>query len=154
MSTLTDKRSKVVADTRTSQLVVVATEDEQADVDTLISQLDTPTRQVLIETKLVELSSNPSTQKGIDWSGTLQAQNVSFGNGVLQPSSSQSTTTLPGAPVTVTVPAFGGHPATTTTTTPSSSTATTLISEPQNSLSPGGLYAQHSQRTDSGHRLP
>jgi len=41
--------------------------------------------------------------------------------------------------VTVTIPAFGGHPASTTTTTPSSSTATTLISEPQNSLSAGGL---------------
>jgi len=140
VSTLTDKRSKVVADPRTSQLVVVATENEQSDVDTLISQLDTPTRQVLIETKLVELSSNPSTQKGVDWSGTLQAQNVSFGNGVLnQPSLSSSTTTLPGTPVTVTIPAFGGHPASTTTTTPSSSTATTLISEPQNSLSAGGL---------------
>ena len=68
---------------RTSQLVVVATEQEQADVDTLLNRLDTPTRQVLIETKLVELSSNPSTTKGVDWSGTLQAQNVSFGNGVL-----------------------------------------------------------------------
>ena len=83
VSTLTDKRSKVVPDARTSQLVVVATEAEQADVDTLISQLDKPTRQVLIETKLVELSSNPSTVKGIDWSGTLQAQNVQFGNGAL-----------------------------------------------------------------------
>ena len=91
VSTLTDTRSKVVPDPRTSQLVVVATEDEQADVTTLINQLDRPTRQVLIETKLVELSSNPSTSKGVDWSGTLQAQNVAFGNGVLSQSSSAST---------------------------------------------------------------
>lgn len=83
MSTFTDKRSRVLPDTRTSQLVVVATEDEQANVDNLINQLDRPTRQVLIETKIVELSSNPQTQKGIDWSGTLAAQNVSFGNNVL-----------------------------------------------------------------------
>jgi type II secretory pathway component GspD/PulD (secretin) len=97
-SALTDKRDKVVPDPRTSQLVVVATESEQADVDTLISQLDKPTRQVLIETKLIELSSNPSSSKGVDWSGTLQAQNFAFGNGVLSQSgssvaSSQSTTT-------------------------------------------------------------
>ena len=82
-SVLTDRRSKVLPDSRTSQLVVVATDPEQSAVDTLISQLDTPTRQVLIETKLVEISSNPSTTKGIDWSGTLAAQHVVFGNNVL-----------------------------------------------------------------------
>ncbi len=71
-----DHRSKVVGDSRTSQLVVIATEQEQTEVDALINKLDMPTRQVEIETKLVEMSSNPSTTKGIDWSGTLQAQHV------------------------------------------------------------------------------
>jgi len=79
-STLTDKRSKVIADNRTSQLVVVATEPEQMAVDIMMQRLDTPTKQVLIETKLVEISSNPTSQKGIDWTGTLQAQHVKFGN--------------------------------------------------------------------------
>ncbi len=122
----------MVADARTSQLVVVATEQEQAGVDALITQLDTATRQVLIETKLVELSSNPNTEKGVDWTSTLQAQNVAFGNGVL---SGTSTTTTPGT----TAPA---------TTTPSgatigsggaagSSTVNTLIS----SIGNGGLAA-------------
>ena len=78
--TLSDKRSRVVQDARTSQLVVVATENEQDAVDTLIEELDKPTRQVLIETRLIEISSSPSTVKGIDWSGTLSAQNISFGN--------------------------------------------------------------------------
>jgi type II secretory pathway component GspD/PulD (secretin) len=82
-STFTDKRSKVVADNRTSQLVVVATDREQTAVDTLIDELDKPTRQVLIETRLIELSSTPSTAKGINWAGTLAAQNVTFGNNVL-----------------------------------------------------------------------
>jgi general secretion pathway protein D len=79
-SVFSDKRSKVLPDSRTSQLVVVATDPEQSAVDTLVAQLDTPTRQVLIEAKLVEISSNPSTKKGIDWSGTLSGQNVAFGN--------------------------------------------------------------------------
>ena len=79
-STLTDKRSKVIADVRTSQLVVVATEGEQQAVDVLTEKLDTATKQVLIETKLVEVSSNPTSQKGVDWTGTLQAQHLSFGN--------------------------------------------------------------------------
>jgi type II secretory pathway component GspD/PulD (secretin) len=82
-SVLLDKRSKVIADVRTSQLVVVATEKEVAAVDELVIRLDTQTKQVLIEAKLVELSKNPTTQKGIDWTGTLQAQNFRFGNNVL-----------------------------------------------------------------------
>ncbi len=96
-ATLTDKRSKVLPDSRTSQLVVVATENEQEALDTLINQLDKPTRQVLIETKLVQVSSNPTTKKGVDWTGTLQAQNVSFGNGAIQPAASSTTANFPGA---------------------------------------------------------
>ncbi len=115
------KRSRVVPDARTSQLVVVATEAEQADVDMLITELDKPTRQVLIETKLIELSSSPSTVKGINWAGTVQAQNIEFGNGTL---SGTSTTTSPGTPVTT--PGFGGAPG--TTTIPGSSTVSSLIS--------------------------
>ena len=70
-ATLTDKRSRVFPDTRTSQLIVVATDAEQAAVDALVAQLDTPTKQVLIETNLIEISSTPTSTKGIDWSGTL-----------------------------------------------------------------------------------
>jgi len=80
---LTDRRSKVMADSRTSQIIVVATEREQSDVDALVVQLDKPTKQVLIETRLIELSSNPTTTKGMDWSGTLAAQNIKFGNNSL-----------------------------------------------------------------------
>jgi len=99
VAALTDKRSRVLPDTRTSQLVVVATEPEQEAVDTLVNELDKPTRQVLIETKLVEIASNPSTTKGIDWSGTLAAQNFSVGNGstfLVQP-----TAAVPGTETTV-----------------------------------------------------
>jgi type II secretory pathway component GspD/PulD (secretin) len=119
-ASLTDKRSKVLPDVRTSQLVVVATEREQEALDALINELDKPTRQVLIETKLVEISSNPTTAKGVDWSGTLSAQNIYFGNGLMQGSSS-TTAQIPGTPTTTTF--SGGH---TTTTTPSSSQQTTL----------------------------
>jgi type II secretory pathway component GspD/PulD (secretin) len=99
-ATLTDKRSRVLADTRTSQMVVVATEPEQEAVDTLVNELDKPTRQVLIETKLVEISSNPSTQKGIDWTGTLAAQHVTVGNNVLGGASGQPySTTLSQSPL-------------------------------------------------------
>jgi type II secretory pathway component GspD/PulD (secretin) len=104
-ASLTDKRSKVLPDVRTSQLVVVATDAEQEAVDTLINQLDKPTRQVLIETKLVQISSNPSTTKGVDWSSTLEAQHVSFGNGFMAGGS--TTVTAPGVPGSGTTPGGG-----------------------------------------------
>ena len=113
-TTFTDKRSKVFPDTRTSQLIVVATDAEQAAVDTLVAQLDTPTKQVLIETKLVEISSNPTSKKGIDWSGTLSGQNVSFGNNtsyLLPPTAPTpgTTTTVNGVSQTTgAVPGFAG----------------------------------------------
>lgn len=118
-SVLTDKRSRVLADARTSQLLVVATDPEQSSVDTLITQLDKATRQVLIETKLIEISSQPSAKRGIDWSGTLDQQHVTFGNGNV---SGSTQTTAPGTPVTTTTPG-GGF---TTTTTPTSSHSTVL----------------------------
>lgn len=117
-SALTDPRSKVVGDQRTSQLVIVATEKEIAGVLELLVRLDVPTKQVLIEAKIMETTINPKTVKGVDWTGTLNRQNVSFGNGTTV---GKTTTLLPGAPTTSTLP--GGR---TVTTTPGSSSQTVL----------------------------
>src|SRR5205807_3037068 len=43
-----------------------------------------------IETRLLETSFNPSTTKGIDWSGTMQNQHVAFGNNLQVNSPNQS----------------------------------------------------------------
>ncbi len=82
-SILLDKRSKVTADYRSSQLVVVAPDKEIVEADELIQRLDTQTKQVLIEARMIETTMNPTTLKGVDWTGTLGAQQVTFGNGVL-----------------------------------------------------------------------
>src|SRR5207249_704138 len=74
------KRSRAVADVRTSQLVILATENELVAVEELVARLDTQTKQVLIEARLVEMSMNPQTSKGLDWSGTLESQHLAFGN--------------------------------------------------------------------------
>jgi type II secretory pathway component GspD/PulD (secretin) len=114
-SVLTDKRSKVLSDVRTSQLVVVATDPEQQAVETLVEQLDKPTRQVLIETRLIQITSTPQTQKGVDWSGTLQNQQITFGNGN---TAGSFTTTFPGTPGTDGAGAPTSNPYSTTTTSP------------------------------------
>ena len=97
-----DKRSKVIGDVRSSQLVIVATEKEFPAILELIDRLDTQTRQVLIEARLMEISRNPSTVKGIDWSSTLQGQRFTFGNGISEATTTTTTgsggssSTLPG----------------------------------------------------------
>jgi type II secretory pathway component GspD/PulD (secretin) len=121
-SVLSDKRSRVLPDARTSQLVVVATDPEQDDVAKLVDQLDKPTRQVLIETRFMEVSSNPQTAKGVDWSGTLSAQNIAFGNGSL---SGTTTITSPGSPVATTTTLPNGR-SVSTTSTPGSAVSSVL----------------------------
>jgi type II secretory pathway component GspD/PulD (secretin) len=94
-------RSQVMGDPRTSQLIVVTTEKEFHSVEETIAKLDTPTRQVLIEAQLWETAKNPRSIKGIDWSGTFAAQNVSWGNGRILADEDRSftETTRPGDPI-------------------------------------------------------
>lgn len=73
-------KSQVLADPRTGQIIVTTHEKEMDRAKRTIEQLDTPTKQVLIEGRIWETTKNPSTIKGIDWSGTLQKQQFSMGN--------------------------------------------------------------------------
>jgi type II secretory pathway component HofQ len=80
-STLTP-RSTIISDKRTHKLIIRTTEKELPGVEALIAKLDTSTRQVLIEAKIVETTKDINSAKGVDWTGTLAAQHVSFGNGL------------------------------------------------------------------------
>jgi type II secretory pathway component GspD/PulD (secretin) len=120
------KRGDVLGDPRTSQIIVVATEKEFPVIEELIAKLDTATRQVLIEAQLWESAKNPRSVKGIDWSGTLEAQNVTFGNGRLV-NPSGTTTVTPGDPTIVNIPGRGP-----TTVTPGSSTKSIATYNPVN----------------------
>ncbi len=115
-TTLVDKRSRIVADVRTAQLVVLVTEKELSEVNKLIAQLDTPDKQVLIEAKLVETSKSPSSSHGIDWTGTFGAQNVRFGNGSTFQTQPTAPTVTPGT--TTTIAGTGGGPPHVVTTAP------------------------------------
>ena len=126
--TFDDPRAKVSADLRTSQLVIVATERDTYAMTNLIVQLDTPTKQVLIEARLLETSKNPTSVKGIDWSGTLQGQKFSFGNG----NTTGTTTTRTGDRSTTTLPS--GR---TVETSQGSSTISSLVT----SVGGGGISA-------------
>jgi type IV pilus assembly protein PilQ len=82
-------------------LVIVTTEPEMYAVTNLVARLDTPTKQVLVEARIIETAKNPTSIKGIDWSGTLQNQNFSFGNGITK---GTTVTRTPGDATTTTLP--------------------------------------------------
>ncbi len=114
-------RSKAAPDQRTSQLVVSATDKEWESIAAIVNSLDTATKQVLIEARIMETSRKPTSVKGIDWSGTLQKQNFGYGNGT---TTGTATRNSPGATTTTTLP--GGRTVTSTAPSSESSVLTTL----------------------------
>ena len=92
--------SRIQADTRTAQLVLLTTEREYEAIQNLVALLDTPTKQVLIEARFLETFQNPKSLKGIDWTDTLQAQRFTMGNGLLSGGSTKVTTSGPGGSTT------------------------------------------------------
>jgi type II secretory pathway component GspD/PulD (secretin) len=81
--TQTYPHARVRADSRTASLLVVATQKDFESISNLVSQLDTPTQQVLIEARFLETLQNPRSVKGIDWTDTLKGNRVTYGNGSL-----------------------------------------------------------------------
>lgn len=114
-------RSKVLPDQRTQRLIISATEREWDFLKEVLEKLDTPTLQVLIEARILETSRSPQSLRGVDWTGTLQGQNIGFGNGNV---SGTVTTARPGATTTSTTTLPGGRTITSSTTTPSTVTET------------------------------
>ena len=102
-------RSSVLADPRTANLIVTTTDNEMDKAINLINMLDSPTKQVLIEARLLETSRNPSTVKGIDWSGTFENQKFQFGNNTV---SSTPNNLVSGPPRVLVDTARGFNPAT------------------------------------------
>ena len=76
-------RSKAISDGRTSQLIMIATEKELLELDPLIEKLDTATKQVLIEARILETEKTPETTKGINWEKTFGGQSFAFGNNLV-----------------------------------------------------------------------
>jgi type IV pilus secretin PilQ/predicted competence protein len=70
-------------DERTNTIFYRETRSNIDSVRKLLVQIDKPTKQVMIEARLVEVTANPRQSYGINWSGVLgsstNAQTVSYG---------------------------------------------------------------------------
>jgi type IV pilus assembly protein PilQ len=66
-NTLLSPRGQVTVDARTNSLLIQDTAGKIREVRKLISQLDQPVRQVMIETRLVEATDDFSKNLGVKW---------------------------------------------------------------------------------------
>lgn len=80
---LSEKRGSANFDSRTNSFIVTDTVPILEQVGTMIKNLDTPPKQVLIEGKIIEASTSLSKQVGINWGFT--GQSIGSGKTRFQP---------------------------------------------------------------------
>jgi type IV pilus assembly protein PilQ len=81
-------RGSVQVDSRGNQLIVRDQEDNVAQIRELLRTLDKPNRQVSIEARFVEATSNFSRSLGIEWGGAVDASAATgYPTGAFFPSS-------------------------------------------------------------------
>ncbi|GLK91508.1 fimbrial assembly protein PilQ [Pseudomonas turukhanskensis] len=73
-----DMRGSVIFDDRTNSLIVTLTQERIDELRRIITQLDIPVRQVMIEARIVEANVDYDKSLGVRWGGTK-----TFGNGVV-----------------------------------------------------------------------
>ena len=74
---LLSSRATVIVDERTNSLLVTETAAKLEELRNLISLIDVPVRQVLIEARIVSANSDASEKLGIEWGGTYNGTNSS-----------------------------------------------------------------------------
>lgn len=76
-TTVLSERGQISVDNRTNSLIVSDIPRKLNEIGRLLPILDSPTAQVMIEAKLVEIDATASAEFGIDWSaGNLQRSDV------------------------------------------------------------------------------
>ncbi len=58
-------------DTRTNTIFYRETKSNLENIQTFLETVDSPTKQVMIEARLVEVNANPKQSYGINWAGTV-----------------------------------------------------------------------------------
>ena len=68
---LTEKRGAISVDERNNQLIVTDTAEVIEKIKEIVARIDTVTPQVIIEAKIVEVSSDFSNEIGIEWGANV-----------------------------------------------------------------------------------
>ncbi|MEN3371054.1 MAG: type pilus assembly protein PilQ [Verrucomicrobiota bacterium] len=70
-------------DERTNTLFYRETRGNIDNIRKLLVQIDKPTKQVMIEARLVEVNANPRQSYGINWAGVTGGKTINFGGSTL-----------------------------------------------------------------------
>ncbi|MEI8344913.1 MAG: secretin N-terminal domain-containing protein, partial [Candidatus Omnitrophota bacterium] len=68
----------IQADDRSNQVIVTALPDRLVEVEKLIKDLDAPTKGVLIEVRILQITLNPQFDFGINWSNPFAQTGIGF----------------------------------------------------------------------------
>ncbi len=68
---LLSKRGKLITDTRTNSFIVTDMERNLKKIENIISVLDKPIPQVIIEAKIIVIKNSAAKELGIQWGGSL-----------------------------------------------------------------------------------
>lgn len=109
-NSILSKRGRVTVDPRTNSLLVLETLDKLADIRALVTRLDVPVRQVLIESRIVIANNNFDSQIGVKFG--VAAQNGQLSTGANVPAPSLGSTTPSASGFNVNLPAAAANPGT------------------------------------------
>lgn len=98
-----DNRGSITVDDRTNAIIAYQTQDRLDELRRIVSQLDIPVRQVMIEARIVEASVDYTKELGVQWGGSLNNR----GNFNISGGTNSATNTFVDLGVTTATPTSG-----------------------------------------------
>ncbi|MCY1212038.1 Type IV pilus biogenesis and competence protein PilQ [compost metagenome] len=88
----TDERGSITVDDRTNSIIAYQTEEKLDELRRIVTQLDIPVRQVMIEARIVEANVDYDKALGVNWRGASIGDNnfVVGGGGLGRPAAGQT----------------------------------------------------------------
>ncbi len=88
----TDERGSITVDDRTNSIIAYQTQDKLDELRRIVTQLDIPVRQVMIEARIVEANVDYDKALGVNWRGASIGDNnfVVGGGGAGRPAAGQA----------------------------------------------------------------
>ncbi|AZD58475.1 Type IV pilus biogenesis protein PilQ [Pseudomonas chlororaphis subsp. aurantiaca] len=92
-----DERGSITVDERTNNIIAYQTRERLDELRRIVSQLDIPVRQVMIEARIVEANVDYDKSLGVRWGGSIQSQGNWNASGVSNGTNGSSTIGTPGS---------------------------------------------------------
>ncbi|AUG38730.1 type IV pilus secretin PilQ [Pseudomonas chlororaphis] len=92
-----DERGSITVDERTNNIIAYQTRERLDELRRIVSQLDIPVRQVMIEARIVEANVDYDKSLGVRWGGSIQNQGNWNASGVSNGANASSTIGTPGS---------------------------------------------------------